>query len=569
MVTKANAVAYIRVSTAIQVEGYSLDAQLGEINRYAFRNDLDVIKVYDDKGKSGKNIESRPRFLEMIEDIEADRIQVKYVIVYKLSRFGRNSADVLTSLQKLQKKGVNLICTGDGLDSSTPIGKLMITVFSAVAESERVNILEQTMSGRTQKAREGKRNGGFAPYGYQLKNGELEVNEEEAEAIRIIFSKFIETDLGYNGVTKYLNRQGILKIPRKNGKLTRWSSKFVSDILDNPVYCGMSAYGRRKKVLKTEAEKTQEEKDKKIDIYHLKKQDTYILEHGIHRAIISMEDWEKVRAKRSETGGKSPSKVGRDRVHLLSGIIRCPECGGPLYSNKNNVERKGSGVQEVYYYACSRAKQERGSICSYRMSYRKDDIEAIVINEIRKMVNNQEFASQIKYLIGKEVDTSEIDKELQNYKKSLMQCEAVRRTLEIEIDTISFDDPHRERKLIDRNVRLDMQYTELFELEEKIDDLIKRRQAVEANALNLEQVYQLLLNFDSFYDKMSDEEQRKMVSKIVKEVEVYKKSNRRDKSRLRSISFSFPVMFNNEIGDKVLWDNETHVETVVLMSKVK
>src|SRR5699024_4670571 len=71
-----------------------------------------------------------------------------------LSRFGRNAADVLTYLQRMQDYGVNLICVEDGIDSSKDSGKLMISVLSAVAEIERENILVQTMEGRKQKARE-------------------------------------------------------------------------------------------------------------------------------------------------------------------------------------------------------------------------------------------------------------------------------------------------------------------------------------------------------------------------------------------------------------------------------
>ena len=85
--------------------------------------------------------------------------------MFKLSRFGRNAADVLSSIQVMQDFGVNLVCVEDGIDSSKDAGKLMISVLSAVAEIERENIRVQTMEGRIQKAREGRWNGGFAPPG--------------------------------------------------------------------------------------------------------------------------------------------------------------------------------------------------------------------------------------------------------------------------------------------------------------------------------------------------------------------------------------------------------------------
>ena len=91
-------------------------------------------------------------------------------------------------------------------------------MLSAVAEIERENIRVQTMEGRIQKAREGKWNGGFAPYGYKLEKGMLYINEEEAEAIRIIFDQYVHTDIGANGLAKYLANHGINKIQRQNGK---------------------------------------------------------------------------------------------------------------------------------------------------------------------------------------------------------------------------------------------------------------------------------------------------------------------------------------------------------------
>ena len=89
--------------------------------------------------------------------------------------------------------------------------RVLFSVLSAVAEIERENILVQTMEGRKQKAREGKWNGGFAPYGYYLEKGELKIAEDEAETIRIIFDKYINTNMGANGIAKYLNQHGIAK----------------------------------------------------------------------------------------------------------------------------------------------------------------------------------------------------------------------------------------------------------------------------------------------------------------------------------------------------------------------
>ena len=194
---------------------------------------MEIVKEFSDQGHSGKNINGRPEFMKMLGAIENCEDGVNSVLVFKLSRFGRNAADVLNSLQLMQDYGVNLICVEDSIDSSKEAGKLMISVLSAVAEIERENILVQTMEGRRQKAREGRWNGGFAPYGYKLVNGELQIEEDEAEIIRIIFDKYIHTNMGANGVADYLNNHGYIKKKRQNNTLDAFAGSFVKGVLDN------------------------------------------------------------------------------------------------------------------------------------------------------------------------------------------------------------------------------------------------------------------------------------------------------------------------------------------------
>ncbi|VJK13534.1 site-specific recombinase, resolvase family protein [Streptococcus pneumoniae] len=129
---------YTRVSTSIQIEGYSLEAQKSRMKAFAIYNDYEIVGEYEDAGKSGKSIEGRIQFNRMMEDIKSGKDGVSFVLVFKLSRFARNAADVLSTLQIMQDYGVNLICVeDDGIDSSKDAGKLMISVLSAVAEIER------------------------------------------------------------------------------------------------------------------------------------------------------------------------------------------------------------------------------------------------------------------------------------------------------------------------------------------------------------------------------------------------------------------------------------------------
>ena len=99
---------YPRVSTEMQVEGYSLDGQKTSLKKFAEREEMQIVGIYEDAGKSGKSIEGRPAFKRMLSDIQ-EGLDVDYVLVYKLSRFGRNAADILNSLEFIQSYGVNLI----------------------------------------------------------------------------------------------------------------------------------------------------------------------------------------------------------------------------------------------------------------------------------------------------------------------------------------------------------------------------------------------------------------------------------------------------------------------------
>jgi site-specific DNA recombinase len=540
----------------MQVDGFSLDGQITNLRRFADREEMIIIDTYEDAGKSGKSIEGRPAFKKMLSDIE-NGLQVDYILVYKLSRFGRNAADILNSLEFIQSYGINLICIEEGIDSSQASGKLLISVLSAVAEIERENILEQTMNGRKEKARQGGWNGGFAPYGYYLKDKQLFIQEEEAEAIRIIYDKFASTSMGYGGVAQYLNLQGIKKIQRQNGKLSEWSGHFVRLILDNPVYFGKIAFGRRAK------EKIKGTKNQ----YRQAWQDEYILADGLHEAIISEELWNKVREKRIETGVKQPSKVGKDRAHLLTGLLKCPACGGSMYTNKHAWTNKDGTYKEVYYYVCSRNRNVRGKSCTYKAMLKKTEIEPLVIEAIRELVSNEAFAKEVKSRIGTQIDTVTIDREIKNYADKLREVDLNKARLENEIDTLPEDTRYRERKLHDMTIRLDGLYDIIVELEEKIEDAKLKRRSVEMNAITLDNVYKLMINFEKMYDRISDKERKALVSSLIKEIQIY--THEEADVPLKSISFNFPVLKNGKEVQEFLWDKGNTVETIILLQSWK
>ena len=120
--------------------------------------------------------------------------------------------------------------------------------------------------------------------------------------------------MGISAIAARLNQHGYKKKKRQNNTLDAFASSFIKGVLDNPVYCGKLAYGRRKneKVSGTRNE------------YRIVKQENYMLHDGIHEGIVSETDWELAHQKREKTGVKYEKTHSLDHEHILSGILRTP-----------------------------------------------------------------------------------------------------------------------------------------------------------------------------------------------------------------------------------------------------
>ena len=488
---------YTRVSTTMQIDGYSLDAQKTKMKAFCDYNEYEIAGEYEDAGKSGKSIEGRVSFNQMMEDIKSGKDGVSYVIVFKLSRFGRNAADVLATLQVMQDFGVNLICVEDGIDSSKDAGKLMISVLSAVAEIERENIRVQTMEGRMQKAREGKWNGGFAPYGYSLIDGKLEVNEEEAVAIRMIFDQYVNTDLGANGIAKYLENHGIHKIARQNGKNPLFDAALIRRIIQNPVYSGKISYGRRR------TEKVHGTRNE----YRQVKKDDYLLVDGLHEALVSEEVWEQAQVKVAAQA-KKYEKVNRDKrekIHLLSGILKCPVCGAGMYGNKSIKKRKdGSNYKDFYYYGCKHRNMTRGHKCDYKKQVHEEMLDASVAEVISKLVSNPKFSDLIRNKINMEVDTSALDQEIENYKIQLRKLYHNKDTILSDMDSLDYEDKHYQRRKTDLENHLYKTYDKIDDAEELLVSAKAKKRSLLADKITGDNIYKALVFFDKLYAQMNE-----------------------------------------------------------------
>jgi site-specific DNA recombinase len=547
---------YIRVSTEMQVDGYSLDAQKDRLRKFAEYQKMQIVHEYCDAGKSGKSITGRPEFTQMLDDIASQKDDVDYILVFKLSRFGRNAADVLNSLQRIQDFGVNLICVEDGIDSSKESGKLTITVLSAVAEIERENILVQTMEGRKQKAREGKWNGGPAPYGYRLdkENESLVIDPDEAEIVRIVYDKFIHTDMGFDSIADYLNDHGYIKNRSRDFELSHFTHGLVKHILDNPVYLGKIAYG------KTVTEKIKGTRDQ----YHRIGSDDYLLADGRHEAIIDEDTWNAAKAKRQATGVAWKKTYSLEHEHILTGILKCPVCGAGMSGMVHRYHKRSGEYRDIFYYRCKhRRRLEDGTKCDFKPTYREEDLNAEVEKIVLDMIHDENFSAFIANKMEEKVDVSNLDAERENLREQLKQAEGAKKKLSEQLDRLDVNDRHYDRKYQDMQDRMDALYDRISDLEDSINAVTVKINGAAGEQVNVKNLYKILRNFDNLYSKMSDADKKQFYRDFIDTIEVYP-DKREDGRIIKHTEFKFPVSYDAESSSKLL-PQENGVETVALL----
>jgi len=553
---------YMRVSTSMQVDGYSLEAQKDRLLKFADFQHMEVVREYCDAGKSGKNITGRPEFSQMLQDVANDRDGVNYILVFKLSRFGRNAADVLNSLQYIQDFGVNLICVEDGIDSSKDSGKLTITVLSAVAEIERENILVQTMEGRKQKAREGKWNGGPAPFGYKLdkNNDAITVDPKYAEVVKIIFEKYVHEDMGLDRICDYLNQHGYTKDKLRPQEVNYFTRTFVGRLLENPVYIGKIAYG------KSSTEKVKGTRDQ----YRRVKTDNPIIVDGMHEAIISEELWQAAQDKRKEVGVRWNKTHSLDHEHILSGLVKCPVCGRGLVGTLRRRKNKKSGeYKDDFYYKCLRRKKiDDEHFCDYRLVLNQDELNAQVEAVIQDMISDEAFTGYIKEILGRKVDVSKLEEDREKLRAQLRQLTGAKQKLSGMLDALDVNDRHYDRKYQDMQDRLDNLYDKISELEDSIHDVNDKINAAFGEHLTAQELYKVLENWDTVYYKMTDLEKKEFYQNFVEQIIIYpdRKTNERI---VKQIDFKFPVYYDGDEGKAIRLLNQTTVEVICSMSKQK
>jgi len=145
MTGKLNLIGYVRISTLKQLEGHSLDNQAEVIENYCKAKNYSLKRIYKDKGISA--FKDRPGFNAAMKELSENE-NIHGVVVNDLTRFGRSTVDLLTNIATIKEKGKTFISLKENIDLSDKMGRLLLTVLSAIAEYERDIIKERMESGK-------------------------------------------------------------------------------------------------------------------------------------------------------------------------------------------------------------------------------------------------------------------------------------------------------------------------------------------------------------------------------------------------------------------------------------
>lgn len=305
---------YVRVSSREQkVKGYSISAQLRQLRKFAESQDWNIVGEYIDPGVSAKDM-NRPQLLKMLKDVENGHIDV--VLVKNLDRLTRSVSDLYDILEHLEKYDCKFKSATEVYDTTTAVGRMFITIVSAIAQWERENLGERISFGLAEKAQQGKYPNGLPPFGYKVENSKLIINEEEARIVRLIFDKYL-SGYGLSKIARHLNQKGITT---RTG--AKWHKTTIEIVLESQHVRGHTEWAGE---------------------VHKHTHEPIIDENTIRAYERVLEQ----RRKQIKTNSVSSD-------YLFSGLIQCYNCGANLHGNKT----KGKNGTIYYSYRCP--NQARG-----------------------------------------------------------------------------------------------------------------------------------------------------------------------------------------------------------------
>ena len=388
-----NIAAYCRVSTDKDDQLNSLAAQKGFFLEYTQRTGDNLVRLYADEGISGTKIKNRKEFLKMMA--EAERGLFDMVVVKDISRFARNTVDLLQNIRKLKSLGIETQFLTANM-TSMGNSEFVLTIFGALAQEESANMSKRVKFGKKINAEKGR-----VPnivYGYDKTIGDyfnLTINEEEAAIVRQIFQWYIKDGYGGLKIATLLNERNL-----RTKRNCRWSQNAIAHILANRLYTGQVINGKQEVAdFLTGQRKAKDEAEWQI----VERPDLRIIEPEVFEQ--AQKTLEERKYAFNITGERQSNK------HLFSTLIKCKECG---YSFRQSVRKyKNTYVR----WLCSNRNGHGVDKCPNAVTVDENELIQVLQNYFAGLLKAKR--NVIQYVVNEFQRTYKAKDENLNYEKEL------------------------------------------------------------------------------------------------------------------------------------------------------
>ncbi|HAR6185196.1 TPA: recombinase family protein [Staphylococcus pseudintermedius] len=515
---------YIRVSTERQVEGYSIEGQITQIEQYCQFNSYELVDIYADRGISGKSM-NRPELQRMLNDAKNGKLDC--VMVYKTNRLARNTSDLLTIVEELHRQNVEFFSLSERMEVKNSTGKLMLQILASFSEFERNTILENIYNMQHQRALEGYYQGNL-PLGYNNipdNKKELMINQHEANIVKYIFESYAKGH-GYRKIANALNHKGYVT---KKGN--PFSISAITYILSNPFYIGKIQFAKYKD--------WNEKRRKGLN-------DNPVIAEGKHAPIISQELWDKVQSRKKQVSQK-PQVHGKG-TNLLTSLIFCEKCGATYAASTTTNTLKDGTKKRIRYYSCSNFRNKESKVCSAN-SVRADVIEKYVMDQILEIVKSDKVLKQVVERVNQEnqVDVAALNHDIA-YKQQ--QFDEINTKLKNLIQTIE-DNPDLTSAL---KPTIHQYETQLNNITNQMNQL-KQQQNQEKPSYDTKQIAALLQQIFQNVESMDKAQLKALYLTVIDRIDIRKDGNHKKQ-------FYVTLKLNNEIIKQLF--NDTPLDEVLL-----
>ena len=361
--------AYCRVSTEKEAQIDSLEKQIEFFNEFTKKNGYELYKLYADEGISGKQIKNRKQFQQMMKDAKAKKFE--RVVVKDVSRFARNTVDLLQSIRELKSYGiqVDFLNNGEVMEGGS---EFILTILGAMAQQESANMSKRVKFGKDITAQKGR-----VPnlvFGYDKITNErytLKINEEEAKIVKEIFESYVYKGIGTTKIAWDLNDRGI----RTKKTKSKWVQTSIVRMLKNPIYTG--------RVTNKKSEITDFITGARKD---LPEEDWIVVERPEMR-IISDELFNRAQEILAQRSNEFKLKNKREKTeYVFSTLIYCKHCGYSFRRIKRKYKEDGP---EYIRWVCSGRNSMGVNHCPNTTVIDEEELLSAIKTYLKSIISNK------------------------------------------------------------------------------------------------------------------------------------------------------------------------------------